>query len=380
MYLLRSPELDVETYRNVLHLLRQFRGPVQFLETEADAVATDDDPPSLIVWKGRKKFERMRLHESCQPSGYAAMKNEIVFPFEEPVKSWDELFLLCTKFRVSSSVPAEDLVMLLTDVANDMNWFGGVSPGKKDFFIHTAHWEHFFGQGVDIRFPIAYEVAVWVQRYVMFDNPREMLQNIHVQPLGCINDFCRDKSQIVLKMRTADMCPACMNSLAMRDVPAVLLRQFFDILDGIRTNMTFRSRSTILHRPSRVEIRGHTMKIFLTDLGDLELRLNPKEKALYLLFLRHPEGIALSEVQDYKPELKTLYERFCTHGSREQIDKAIDLLANPAEDNMNTVLSRIKAKLLEAVGPSLLSFYVIDGERGGRKVVRLERELVKFVE
>ncbi len=371
VHLLRSAEVDPDTYTNVLHLLQRFRGPVRFLEAEA-AIEPDVALKSKI-WRNKKQFETM------PDLNFNACHSEAIsFPYEERVKSWEEFFGICKRYRNENNVAQDDLIILLTDIANDQNWFGAVSPRMTDYFVHTANWHHYFGNSVDIRFPIAYEVAIWVQRYYMFANREEIMRNIHLEPLGCINDFCQDKSQIVLKMRTADMCERCMNKLIENDVPVLLCRQFFDILDGIRTNMTFRERSVLLHRPSRVEVRGHTKKIFFTDLGDLELPLNPKEKALYLLFLNHPEGIHLSAISDHSEELKLLYGSFCNQGEPQSIDEAIALLINPLDNDINVVLSRIKRKLLQAVGESLLKFYCIDGERGSSKRIVLDREMVNY--
>lgn len=140
--------------------------------------------------------------------------------------------------------------------------------------------------------------------------------------------------------------------------------------------MTFRGRSKLFHQPSRIEIKGYTKKIFFTDLGNLELRLNPKEKALYLLFLNHPEGIHLNELQDHKEELKQLYARFNNQSNPETIQNAIELMVNPTENDMNIILSRINRKIKDAVGESLLEFYSIKGERGEKKSIKIDRELV----
>jgi hypothetical protein len=68
-----------------------------------------------------------------------------------------------------------------------------------------------------------------------------------------------DKTQIILKMRTADICENC-NTLINRDVPPLHIRQIFEILDC--TLYDFRGRSKLFQQPSRMEIKGYTKNIF----------------------------------------------------------------------------------------------------------------------
>jgi hypothetical protein len=117
--------------------------------------------------------------------------------------------------------------------------------------------------------------------------------------------------------------------------------------------MTFRSRSALLQQPSRLEIRGYSRKIFFTDLGGLELRLNPKEKSIFLFYLNHPEGIIISHLQDYKEEITLLYSRFSNQSEPDTINRAIETLINPLDNDINVVLSRINAKIKKAVGEYL---------------------------
>lgn len=373
IHLLRSPELKVETYRNVLHLLQRFRGPMKFIECEEDILQyTDDDE---VVWKNKEDFEIMREVEMMySPRAEACFK--LKFPYREKVKTWDQLFSECKTYRKQKNIPDNDIVILLTDVSNKPNWFGGVSPTMVDYFIQTSNWEHFFGSSIDIRFPIAYEAIVWLMRYYMYPSDREILKNTHQEPIGCIMDFCQEKSQIVLKMRTADLCESCMNTFIDKDIPTLYTVQFFEILDGIREAMTFRGRAKLFHQPSKLEIKGYTKKIFFSELGNLELRLNPKEKTVYFLFLNHPDGIHLNELIDYKKELTQLYSKFSNQSNPQAIVGAMELLINPMENDINIILSRINKKIKDAVGESLLDFYSIRGDRGEKKRIKLDRELV----
>ena len=381
VHLLRSPELKIETYRNVLHLLQQFPGPMHFLACEEDDLDFSDEVKDKI-WLNKKKFEKATIIRDQLNESYSLKStslSEIEFPYTEKSKTWEQLFGECYQYRKLKELPSDDIVVLLTDVGNDLNWFGSVAPSMKDFFIQTSNWEHYFGNTIDIRFPIAYEVIIWVMRFYMFSDRAAIWEGVHKKSIGCIMDFCEDKSQIILKMRTADVCESCMNKIVQRDISPLYSRQFFDILDGIRNSMTFRGRASLLQQPSRIEIRGIMKRLFFVDLGGLELLLNPKEKAVYLLFLNHKDGIQISHLPDYKEELEQLYRQFSNQSDLDLINRSIAVLINPLENNCNEVISRINRKIKNAVGDSLYDFYCIKGERGEKKMIKLDRELIVWV-
>ena len=375
VHLLRSPELDLETYRNVLQLLQQFQGPMHFIASE-DNLSDFGAEEENRTWDNREDFEKLKkIITRESKSRYFFSK--IQFPYIEKIKTWEQLFVSCDNYRQSNNVSETDIVVLLTDIANDKKWFGGVSPSMKNYFVQTSNWEHYFGNDIDVRFPIAYEVIVWIMRYYMFTGNQDIWDGVHNKPIGCIMDFCEEKLQIILKMRTADVCESCMNKFIERDVPVLYTRQFFDILDGIRKSMTFRGRSALLRQPSKLEIRGKNKKMLFTDLGGLELLLNPKEKTLYLFFLKHEEGIYLSHLQDHEDELFRDYEKISNQSETEQQKQTIKFLINPLENDSNVVISRINKKIKSAVGESLYDFYCIQGVRGEKKGIKLDRELVE---
>jgi hypothetical protein len=168
-----------------------------------------------------------------------------------------------------------------------------------------------------------------------------------------------------------------MGILEQRNASPLIINQLFSVMDGIRSSMTFRSRMKIMKRPSRLEIRGYTKRIFLADLGDLELNFNPKERAIYLFYLNHPEGVHLTALQDHKAEIQLYYERFTGQTEPIEIERSINRLLDPLDNDINVVLSRIKRKLKDAVGEDLLSIYQIDGPHGGDKRILLDREFVR---
>jgi hypothetical protein len=375
VHLLKSPELNEDTYRDVVLVLRQYPGPIRFIESELGIM---DAEPKEHVWGDEKEFDTKEQVKFNQASYHAEVHLSLNFPITEKRLSWDDLFRQCMMYRRERNVAAEDHVILLTDIGNDKNWFGSIDDSLKNYFIHTANWGHYFQNEVDVRFPIAYEVIVWLLRGSIYSSRYEMQQHLHAASIGCFMDYCENKREIILKMRTADICPNCLDHMNLKDLPSNFVTQILETMDGIRTNLVFRDRIRIMRKPSRILVDSFMKHIYLTDFGNLHVRLNPKERALYLLYLNHPEGISLPELYDHRQELLTIYQRISGRESQENIRRAIDTLVNPLENDISINLSRIRKKFKDAVGEELLSYYEISGVHGEKKYIELDRELVTY--
>lgn len=380
IHLLRSKELDSETYGNVLNLLKQVQGPLSFIRSESEPPETT---PHII--HNESSFQRKQRPpnlvaspyqgDNIEPKSYDYPK----FPLRTHSATWESLWNKCRTYRIERDIGDSEHVILLTDIRNEKNWFSAFDPHGKNHFVHTADWPYYFGLEVDIRFPIAYECMASVLHHYMFEDYLQIKRLVHQKPRGCVNDLCEDKGEIILKMRTGDICSNCMELIDGK-VPLPFVNQTFEIFDGIRKSLQFRDRSVTLGKPSRLEIRGYTKKIFLKDLGDLEVRLNPKERSLYILFLNRVEGISLTNLDEHLSELSTLYSRFSNQSDQTTIEAALKRLTDPADNNINEVISRINRKFRAAVGGQLLSHYAITGDRGEVKSVMLDRSLMLDVE
>ena len=386
VHLVRSDEFKEEDLSQVVNLLKQFNGPIEYISAETNYLQFT--PPGLL-WRSKLEFEKKTTpkfsSDRNQISPNYSMfeskpKQSIVFPVEVPTLSWDTFFAACIHYRRKHQIPEKDLVILLTDFSNDKNWFAGIDSTMKNYFIQTSNWHHYFGNSIDSRFPIAYEIVIWLLRSQMFQNRQEIMDGVHKGSSGCMMDFCENKKEIVLKMRTADICNDCLKVIQNREVDRPFARQVLDSMDGIRQHMMFRERSEFLNSPSKMEIRGFMKRIFLKDLGDLEMQLNPKEKTIYLFFLKHPEGVRIVDLIDHKTEISHFYETFTNSYDTSQIEQAINLLLDPTEGNINQVFSRIRAKFKSAVGTRLSNLYTIEGNPGEPFKINLNRELVSIEE
>ena len=127
---------------------------------------------------------------------------------------------------------------------------------------------------------------------------------------------------------------------------------------------------------SRMRVRYG--RIFLTDYNNMEIRMHPLSKALYLLFLRHPEGISFSDLPDYRTELLRMYELMSGRDSREDIRRSINDVTDPTRNSINEKCSRIKQAFLREFDDSIARNYYITGGRGEPKKILLPREMVTW--
>jgi hypothetical protein len=129
-------------------------------------------------------------------------------------------------------------------------------------------------------------------------------------------------------------------------------------------------------------------RFVLADYNNKEVELQPVHKAVYMLFLAHPEGIEFKRLADYREELLGYYLRTARMMDREKIVESVDKLTNPLDNAINEKCSRIKKVFLDMMDEYRASYYIIGSHTkkhiGGRvwferlKLITLPREIVEF--
>ena len=129
-------------------------------------------------------------------------------------------------------------------------------------------------------------------------------------------------------------------------------------------------------------------RFFLMDYDQKEVELQPVHKAVYLLFLAHPEGIEFKRLGDYREELTRYYMATSKLMDKEKIIEGVDHLVNPLDNAINEKCSRIKKVFLDMMDEYSASYYIISGHTQKHvagssriwyerlKVITLPRELV----
>ena len=117
-------------------------------------------------------------------------------------------------------------------------------------------------------------------------------------------------------------------------------------------------------------------RIMLPDYNDIEVNMEPLIKAVYILFLKHPEGIVFKELTDYREELLDIYKRLKPMGLSKRTIQSIEDVTNPLLNSINEKCARIRSAFIKKFDESLAKNYFVTGERGEAKKVMLPRDLV----
>ena len=130
-------------------------------------------------------------------------------------------------------------------------------------------------------------------------------------------------------------------------------------------------------------------RFILEDYNQREVELQPVHKAVYLLFLAHPEGIEFKRLSDYREEMTRYYMATAKLMDKEKIIEGVDHLVNPLDNAINEKCSRIKKVFLDMMDEYTASYYFISSHTKKQfagsnriwyqrlKIITLPRDLVE---
>ena len=99
-------------------------------------------------------------------------------------------------------------------------------------------------------------------------------------------------------------------------------------------------------------------RFILTDYNR-EVELQPVHKAVYMLFLAHPNGIEFKKLAEHRNELLRYYMATANSMDKQKIEESVDRLVNPLDNAINEKCSRIKKVFLEITDPYTASYYIV---------------------
>lgn len=124
--------------------------------------------------------------------------------------------------------------------------------------------------------------------------------------------------------------------------------------------------------------RGKFFLMKNAEVTEQEIRLSPLDKAVYLLFLRHEEGINFSFLPDYREELMEIYRSLMNYRTTAAMQKSINDVTDPTNNSINEKCARIRRAFVSALGEVKAGEFYIAGLRGEEKKIALDRAMVNY--
>ncbi|MBU3677364.1 MAG: hypothetical protein FGM54_09355, partial [Chitinophagaceae bacterium] len=355
IHLVKSDDVDIELFSQVFELLESVPGPICFKHTHQFSVEMDDLKLKKKIVRNKKQFEKTLDLPDLSNKNMLISDRELSFnyippefPHERKVATWEQLFNKAQDYRKRHKIPNEELVILLTKTPNENNWFATLDPRNPiNGFIHCDDWPYYIQ--CPSQFPIAYEVVALSLRRNLYHFPKDLMKLVHHRPKGCLNDFCENKPDIELKLRTGDICNDCMSELVKFQIPRTDINHGLDLFARFRERMLYAKNMQRNKPVSPLVITKHN-KLFLPEYDNIEIKFTPLEKTLYYLFLKHPDGILMSDLYMYRKELENIYLAIYSRGGLDEMLQSIHDMSNATKNSASEKISSIKRKFIDAIG------------------------------
>lgn len=290
--------------------------------------------------------------------------------------SFGQYWEILNMYRIINKIPTDNYAVLISPNKHDENWFSGFNG--HNIFVDSNDWEYFSDK--DSKYGIAFQIVENIIQSLMKLNIDNIYTepNIHKESIGCINDFCGNKKDIMFKLRQGYICDSCVQRILSENIDIVVISHLKSIIDSIRNSMVD-NFSLILNQipkePICVDKKG------ILTIGKHKISLGPQPKSLYYLFLNHLNGILTNKLDEYKEDLTEIYVQIkypptksLKNRDKEEIKDHILVLKQKEVDEIVKKLfendygykrflkekNSINKEINQTVGEKLAEFYMIN--------------------
>ncbi len=266
--------------------------------------------------------------------------------------TFDELFGLCSTYRTIREVQEESFVVLLTSIKNSKNWFSAFNG--RNIFIYGEEWEYYTKR--DGKYGISYQVLENIfQSMIDLDiNNVDNEPNIHMPSIGCINDMCKDKIDVMLKLRTADICESCIARAEEKQMDPLVLEHIQTSIETLREAFVNSHRIKSKVKPLAVYIDPKRN----VKIGDKDIHIIPLRKVLFIFFLKNPDGIKTKYLSEYRDDLYEVYKEIRISAEKSRITRMVEVKKG-GDPSFDSIKSKLNKDLYKKLGPNLADYYMI---------------------
>jgi len=341
VHLINSKNFSPILYDEIFAFLSQFSSPIEFVRTEM---------ASTYFLKRKFLFE--------------------------------DAFGHCQNYRSEQNLPKNDYVVIITTSTEANGWFSHYDLEGNIYVV--AHDISDGVKHIEKKYFFAYEIVCNILQNAMqldVHEPRHRKLYIHKAPQGCMNDFCDTKTQIMLKFKTADICPTCYQYALKRGLTTPMISQIKAIGEKIRLEVITTPELNV-NEISNIVYNKKQKTIYLKDTGR-ELELVNLSKAIYVFFMMHPEGVSLHQFSnidfDFYQIYKDINEATTNHRirSNETLRKTTKRLGTG--DALSKKISVINTRLKDLIGQPFASSFCIELENL-KYTIKLPKEKIEIIE
>jgi hypothetical protein len=282
--------------------------------------------------------------------------------------SFDTLFNQSKGIAFDHNIKKTDVTIFLTGKNNNRNYLSYCDENIENVFIYTRGWNRIYERSNDIVFPLAYEITSWALRKLMFQTEIELYLNIHFNVRGCVNDMCEDITNHSFKSRTGDICKDCLTIVRDKSISNKYLKEINRLNDSFAGFIKTREKIISSDEELTLELSPlNNNKVFkIPELGNAVIEMEPLWKAIYLLFILHPNGIIRSKIRLFKNDLsKYISEMGLKTKDPIKVEESLNkTLSSDKLDNLNIVISKINSAISDVIpGDRAKEFQIIkDGD------------------
>lgn len=282
--------------------------------------------------------------------------------------SFERFFSLSNGIINDYNIKKTDLIILLTGQKNNRNYLSYCDANIDFVFIYTRGWNRIYERSIDSVFPLAYEITSWTLRKLMFQSANELNQNVHFNLRGCVNDMCMDITHHIFKSRTGDICKDCLTIVRDKSISNKYLKEINRLNDSFAGFIKTREKIISSDEELTLELSPlNNNKVFkIPELGNAVIEMEPLWKAIYLLFILHPNGIIRSKIRLFKNDLsKYISDMGLKTKDPIKVEESLNkTLSSDKLDNLNIVISKINSAISDVIpGDRAKEFQIIkDGD------------------
>jgi len=210
---------------------------------------------------------------------------------EDGTLAWDIVFAAIRDQRALRGLSATAFVYLLTHSPNEFNWFA--AENETDMRSGFGHVDDFSWITTAPASAIsAHYLLKGIFNALLHETGVNWRAMWHSESRGCLFDFCEQKADLGLKLKTGDICGDCLTVLRDASVPEALLEQAANVMEAqrrraVNTVQFFDTEPAFAHWPFPVAVTRHKVAQASNHLHRLLLLLDHFDSLVRFVVLTH---------------------------------------------------------------------------------------------